>query len=255
MCLVAWHWQPQSETPLLLIGNRDEFYARPTQPLHWWPDGRVLAGKDLQAGGTWLGVNRNGRLAVLTNFRDPNQMRVNPHSRGELVTSFLQGDMGAGDFLNQLAVKAVDYDPFNLLAFDGRELLGFESRNASSFVVAPGIGSVSNADFETPWPKLLRLKHRFQLLVESNQTDDAALLDVLRDATLAPDDQLPNTGIGLDRERALSSPFVATTDCGTRACSIVRVGRTGVEFVEQCHDAQAMTTISRVSFSFSASSV
>jgi uncharacterized protein with NRDE domain len=255
MCLVAWNWQPQSATPLLLIGNRDEFYARPTLPLHWWPDGRVLAGKDLQAGGTWLGVGASGRLAVLTNYRDPNQMLSNPRSRGELVASFLQKNVNAADFLNQLATKVADYNPFNLLLFDGRQLLGFESRSATAFLVSPGVGCVSNADFETPWPKLLRLKRRFQSLVESNTTDDAALLDVLQDRTLAPDDQLPDTGIGLDRERALSSPFVATIDYGTRACSVVRVGQTGVEFVEQSNDAQGVTAISRFSFSFNASSV
>lgn len=255
MCLVAWNWQPQSETPLLLIGNRDEFYARSTQPLHWWPDGRVLAGKDLQAGGTWLGVSRSRRLAVLTNFRDPNQMRANPRSRGELVASFLLEDISAVAYLSQLSAKVAEYNPFNLLLLDGQQLLGFESRRATPFAITPGIGCVSNADFETPWPKLLRLKHRFQSLVESNQTDDDTLLEVLRDKTLTPDNQLPNTGIGLDRERALSAPFVATTDYGTRACSIVRVGRTDVEFVEQSNDAQGLTSLSRFSFNFNASSV
>jgi uncharacterized protein with NRDE domain len=254
MCLIAWNWQPQSETPLLLIGNRDEFYARPTQPLQWWPDGRILAGKDLQAGGTWLGVSRTGRLAVLTNFRDPSQMLSNPRSRGELVTSFLQDDLSAAAFLKYLAAKVTDYNPFNLLIFDGQQLLGFESRNATPFVIEPGIGALSNADFETPWPKLLRLKGRFQSLVDSNHTDDNNLLAVLQDRTLALDDQLPDTGIGLDRERALSAPFVATTDYGTRACSIVRLEQAGVEFVEQSNDAQEVTTISRFSLNFNASS-
>lgn len=255
MCLVAWNWQPQSETPLLLIGNRDEFYARPTQALHWWPEGRILAGRDLQAGGTWLGVGASGRLAVLTNYRDLNQMHPNPRSRGELVASFVQNDMSAADYLNQLGVKVADYNPFNLLLFDGQQLFGFESRRATAFLVTPGMGCVSNADFETPWPKLLRLKRRFQSLVESNTTDEAALLDVLRDRTLAPNDQLPNTGIGLDRERALSSPFVATPDYGTRACSIVRMGRTGVEFVEQSNDVPGVTVLSRFSFNYKASPV
>lgn len=250
MCIVAWNWQPRSDTPLLLIGNRDEFYARPTPRLHWWPEGCILAGKDLQAGGTWLGVSRSGRLAMLTNYRDPNQIHPNPRSRGELVASFLQDDMSAADYLSQLAAKVTDYNPFNLLLFDGQQLLGFESRRATSFLVTLGIGCVSNADFETPWPKLLRLKRRFQSLVESNATDEAALLDVLQDRTLAPDAQLPDTGIGLDRERVLSSAFVATKDYGTRACSIVRVGRKGVEFVEQSNDVQGVATISRIAFNF-----
>jgi uncharacterized protein with NRDE domain len=254
MCLVAWNWQPQSETPLLLIGNRDEFYARPTLPLHWWPDGRVLAGKDIQAGGTWLGVSASGRLAVLTNCRDPKKLHPSPRSRGELVTSFLQGDLTAKDFLDRLATKVADYNPFNLLVFDGLTLLGFESRRANAFLVAPGVGCVSNADFETPWPKLLRLKNHFQSLIESNTTDDAALFDVLHDRALAPDDQLPDTGIGLNWERALSSPFVVMRDYGTRACSVVRLGHTGAEFVEQCHDAQGTSVISRFVCGFSAAS-
>lgn len=255
MCLVAWNWQPQSDTPLLLIGNRDEFYARPAQPLHWWPSGRILAGKDLQAGGTWLGVSRSGRLAILTNFRDLNQMLINARSRGELVTRFLQDDMGCEDFLRQLVPTVADYNHFNLLLFDGKRLYGFESRRATPFAIAPGVGAVSNADFETPWPKLRRLKGRFQSLIESNQSDDTSLLDVLQDGTLAPDDQLPDTGIGLDRERALSSPFVGTTNYGTRACSIVRVRRSSVEFVEQCHDFHRVTTRSRFFFSLKESLV
>ncbi|MGB4360081.1 MAG: NRDE family protein, partial [Rhodoferax sp.] len=103
MCLIAWNWQPKSPNPLLLIANRDEFYARPTAPLHWWPDGNILAGRDLQAGGTWLGISRTGRLAALTNHRDLAKQRDNAPSRGELVSGFLQTDSSAGDYLDALA--------------------------------------------------------------------------------------------------------------------------------------------------------
>jgi len=106
MCLIAWNWQPKSTTPLLLIANRDEFYARPTAALHWWQDAGILAGRDLQAGGTWLGISRTGRLAALTNHRDPANVRADAPSRGELVSAFLQTDTSAEDYLCALAERA-----------------------------------------------------------------------------------------------------------------------------------------------------
>jgi uncharacterized protein with NRDE domain len=115
MCLIAWNWQPHSATPLLLLSNRDEFYARAAEPLHWWDNTasqtQVLAGKDLQAGGTWLGVSRSGRLAALTNYRTTEPTRTDTPSRGELVAQFLQEDMPADAFLQQLAHNAAHYNP------------------------------------------------------------------------------------------------------------------------------------------------
>ncbi|PIY30278.1 MAG: hypothetical protein COZ09_00550, partial [Comamonadaceae bacterium CG_4_10_14_3_um_filter_60_42] len=154
MCLIAWNWQPASRHPLLLIANRDEYYARPTLPLHWWHDAPILAGRDLQAGGTWLGISRTGRLAALTNHRDPASVRVDAPSRGALVSAFLQTELSASDYLTELASRAADYNPFNLLVFDGTRLMGLESRHAKVITMQPGIGAVSNADFLTPWPKL-----------------------------------------------------------------------------------------------------
>ncbi|HPW82765.1 MAG TPA: NRDE family protein, partial [Rhodoferax sp.] len=123
MCLIAWSWQPASATPLLLLSNRDEFYHRPALPLHWWepaPGGvEILAGRDLQAGGTWLGVSRSGRLAAITNYRTPVPARDNTPSRGELVAGFLQGSQSAMEYLQALSDRAQDYNPFNLLVFDG----------------------------------------------------------------------------------------------------------------------------------------
>jgi hypothetical protein len=161
MCLIAWNWQPDRSTPLLLLANRDEFYARPALPLHWWgpsPNGtEVLAGKDLQGGGTWLGVSRSGRLAALTNYRSTQPLRTDTPSRGELVAAFLHGDQDAPTYLEQLAQHCGDYNPFNLLVFDGHQLMGLESRNARVLRKPAGVGGVSNADFQTPWP-LTRLK-------------------------------------------------------------------------------------------------
>lgn len=241
MCLIAWHWQPKSQTPLLLIANRDEFYARPTAPLNWWEDADILAGRDLQAGGTWLGVSRSGRLAALTNYRDPANMRADAPSRGELVSAYLQADTSAMDYLTELAGRAGDYNPFNLLVFDGVSLLGLESRHAKVIALQPGLGAVSNADFLTPWPKLAKLKDSLQTLQGQESPSDAQLLALLQNPSVALDADLPDTGIALEFERALSAAFIATPEYGTRACSIVRFEKDHITFLEQCFDAHGAT--------------
>jgi uncharacterized protein with NRDE domain len=241
MCLIAWNWQPASHTPLLLIANRDEYYARPTAPLHWWDDAAILAGRDLQAGGTWLGISRTGRLAALTNHRDPAAIRAQAPSRGELVSAYLQTDTSAMDYLTELAGRAGDYNPFNLLVFDGTSLLGLESRHAKVIALQPGLGAVSNADFLTPWPKLTQLKDGLQSLLAQEGPSDEQLLALLHDPCVAFDADLPATGIALEFERALSAAFIALPDYGTRASSIVRFGADQIVFLEQGFDATGST--------------
>jgi uncharacterized protein with NRDE domain len=238
MCLIAWNWQPDSPEPLLLIANRDEFYARPTAPLAWWHDAPILAGCDLQAGGTWLGVSSTGRMAALTNHRDPTHMLADAPSRGKLVSAFLQSDTPAQDYLSELAGRARHYNPFNLLVFDGTRLLGLESRHAKVMAMQPGIGAVSNADFLTPWPKLANLSDSLQTLLAQTHPSDDQLLALLHNPDLAADAHLPATGIPLPLERALSAAFVALPDYGTRACSVVRFEKNQVQFLEQGFDAQ-----------------
>ena len=241
MCLIAWNWQPDSPNPLLLIANRDEFYARPTAPLHWWQDAPLLAGRDLQAGGTWLGISRSGRLAALTNHRDHGKQRADAPSRGELVSAFLQTDTPASDYLTALAGRAAHYNPFNLLVFDGTHLMGLESRHARVITMQAGIGAVSNADFLTPWPKLAHLSQSLQALLAQQHPSDAQLLALLHNPRLAADADLPATGIPLELERALSAAFVALPDYGTRACSVLRFEADQVSFLEQGFDAHGVT--------------
>jgi len=252
MCLIAWNWQPDRATPLLLLANRDEFYARPALPLHWWgptpSSAEVLAGKDLQGGGTWLGVSRSGRLAALTNYRSTEPQRADAPSRGELVAAFLHGDQDAPTYLEQLAQRCGDYNPFNLLVFDGHQLMGLESRNARVLRKPAGVGAVSNADFQTPWPKLTRLKSRLQEQTDRAQTDISSLLPLLHDRSIAPDAALPHTGVPLKLERVLSASFVATPHYGTRACSVVAIHQTQVEFFEQSHGAQGLIAENRQAF-------
>ena len=238
MCLIAWNWQPGSATPLLLMANRDEFYARPAEPLHHWPDAPILAGRDVQAGGTWLGVGPNGRLAALTNYRSAVSARTDAPSRGELVAGFLQSPLSAQAYLQALQPEASAYNPFNLLVFDGQTLLGLESRDARIVTLQPGISAVSNADFHTPWPKLCQLSSGLAACVAHGKTEDEHLWPLLQSRVLAADDVLPHTGMPLELERALSAVFIATPTYGTRACSVVRVGSNSVQFGEQRYGAE-----------------
>ncbi|WP_168224798.1 NRDE family protein [Rhodoferax aquaticus] len=249
MCLIAFNWQPQAPVPLTLIANRDEFYARPTQALHKWEDTGFLAGKDLQAGGTWLGVSHTGRVAALTNHRDVNQHRDDAPSRGDLTSAFLRGTASCAQYLETLAATAHQYNPFNLLVFDGHSAMGFESRHGQPFALAPGVGAVSNADFGTPWPKLQRLQAAYtqHLAKHGLAQGDAApshhgdLFAMLAERRLAADDALPHTGLPIERERALSAEFIHTPTYGTRASSLLFVHRHGASFFERSFDAAGMS--------------
>ena len=234
MCLIAWNWQP--DQGLLLLANRDEFYARPTKALHHWPDAPVLAGKDLQGGGTWLGVGRGGRLAALTNVRDPRQFRADAPTRGALVADFLHGEMDAPSYLDDLGPRAAAFNPFNLLLFDGESLLGFESQGARTVAFMAGVNGVSNARFNTPWPKLQRLTQALHQRGMPAVVEPRALLPLLTDAQTAVDAQLPDTGIPLETERALSAAFIRMPGYGTRACSIVRIQGQQAHMWEQTFD-------------------
>lgn len=229
MCLIAFHWDPSGDSHLIVAANRDEFYARPTAPMAWWEGGRLLAGRDLQAGGTWLGVTPDGRFAALTNHRDPSKTRPDRATRGLLPVRFLEGDHAAGAFLDALRPEAGRYNPFNLLVYDGRDLLGFESRHERVVSFAPGVHAISNGDFDEPWPKVEQIKAG----LADGEGDDEALLTLLRKAESFPDERLPSTGVALAWERALSPAFIRTPTYGTRASTILRLGQDAISVVEQ----------------------
>ncbi len=244
MCLISFQWCPESPTPLVLAANRDEFYARPTQPLHHWPNG-IVAGKDTQGGGTWLGLHQpSGRLAALTNYRDPSSMRDGTPSRGTIVTAFLRGNQSAVQFMATLAPDAAAYNPFNLLLFDGHELVALESRLGRWFLPEPGTWAVSNADFNTPWPKVRRLRSGFAAAMQTHGANglsaalEAELWALLADDRLAQDADLPHTGVSLARERALSPAFIHFDGYGTRCSTLVHHSRSRVDVVERSFGAQ-----------------
>jgi uncharacterized protein with NRDE domain len=244
MCVVGFQWHPGSPEPLLLLGNRDEFYDRPTAPLAWWQGGRILAGRDLRAGGTWLGVTRTGRVAVITNFRDPTLTQPEGPSRGQLPVAFLESQASAAAWLESLRPAAGSYSPFNLLLHDGEDLLGYESRSDQVVRFEPGIHAVSNGDFDEAWPKVERLKEN---LARAGK-DLGELLEALQDDCPFPDERLPATGVSLDWERALSPLFIRTPIYGTRAATVLRVGRTQIAILERTFTAEGLDSERKIEF-------
>ncbi len=236
MCLILFAYQHHPRYRLVLAANRDEFYARPTAGLGYWPDQpQVLAGRDLEQQGTWLGVNRQGCLAAITNFRDPRNIKVNAPSRGHLVSDFLIGTSPPGEYLQRIAESAERYNGFNLLVGDAGNLFYFSNRGGPPRELQPGLYGISNHLLDTPWPKIDRGKQALSQVLEQEQ--DLApekLFDILQDQTLAPDDQLPDTGIARDWEAALSAVFITSPHYGTRSSSVVLIDRDGrVSFDER----------------------
>lgn len=226
MCLIAIAWRCVPGHPLVFIGNRDEFMQRPTAPAHWWgaPSG-VLAGRDLQAGGTWLGVSRAGRFAVVTNFREGGA-ESGARSRGDLVTRYLQGD-DEQEHWQILRRDADQYGGFNLLFGDGNSLGYFSNRGMQRKALDPGIYALSNHFLDTPWPKVTRLKWNFgQTLL--GRWDEPMMLELLQNRDPAADSDLPETGIGHELERFLSPAFIVGQDYGTRCSSVVTLSDPGV---------------------------
>jgi uncharacterized protein with NRDE domain len=227
MCLILMAWRVHAEYPIVIAANRDEFHRRPTAAAHWWPEHpRLLAGRDLQAGGTWLGITADGQIAALTNYRDPRQIKPDAPSRGGLVLQVLESHAGIADRLSQLHEVGAQYSGFNLLCTDGRELGVYESVADSWRLLAPGIYGLSNHLLDTPWPKVQRAKSQLAQAI-GNLPDETALLALLRDDSVPDDDELPRTGVSLEWERLLSSAFISTDDYGTRSSTVIRVDASG----------------------------
>ncbi|WP_266183704.1 NRDE family protein [Dyella humicola] len=228
MCLIALAWEAHPRWRLLLAGNRDEFHARPSLPLARWGQAPIIAGKDLEAGGTWLGVTDAGCCSVVTNVRDPRDPQ-HGRSRGLLALDYLNGSADAVTHANGLLATAADYRPFNLLTFDTRQAFYLGNRpDARAQAITPGVHGLSNADFNTPWPKTRTLMQRLQAWLDAREDDEfAPLFSALADPHGYPDDELPDTGVGLERERRLSSAFISGEHYGTRASTVVAIGYDG----------------------------
>lgn len=225
MCLILLAYRCHPGYELLAVANRDEFHERPTAPLAFWEDApEVLAGRDLQEGGTWMGVTRTGRFAAITNYRDPVRVKPGAPSRGHLVSDYLRGDQPARAALQQLQVIADRYNSFNLLLGDETGLYYYSNRAGEPQALEPGLYGLSNHLLDTPWPKLKRGVAGLRSLLE-RQADPGPdeLLDLMTDRTLAPDAELPQTGVPLEWERWLSSIFIDAPGYGTRSSTALGI--------------------------------
>jgi len=232
MCLILVAWQAHPEYPLVVAANRDEFYRRPTAPLSLWPGGRILAGRDLEAGGTWMGVTIDGRFAALTNYRAPELHQDGKASRGQLVADFLAAEDEPMTWLNERRNEAGRYNPFNLLVGDGKSLACLSSIDREIRELAPGVYGLSNHLLDTPWPKVSAAKSSLARALAS-LPDDRPLFDLLRDDALHPDEALPRTGVSLEWERLLSAAFVKAPGYGTRGSTVLKVSRGGTPVMDE----------------------
>lgn len=233
MCLIFLAWQVHPDYPLVVAANRDEFFARPTEAAGFWseaPD--VLAGRDLEGGGSWMGVTRHGRFAALTNFRDPARVRSGAPSRGALVTGFLTDKREAGDYLRQIPVMARECNGYNLLLGDGRNLWWNSNVSGESRQLAPGIYGVSNHLLDTPWPKVGAGKTALTRALD-DLPDNRGLFALLRDESIHPDEHLPETGVPLAWERLLSAAFVRSPAYGTRSSTALVMQRDGATVFDE----------------------
>lgn len=248
MCLILFAYQHHPRYPLILAANRDEFYDRPTRALGFWPDQpEIAAGRDLKRMGTWLGINRQGRLAAVTNYREGGVQRPEALSRGQLVTDFIAGRAAAPAYLQKLHANGHLYNGFNLIVGDARRLYYYSNRGASPSPVQPGIHGLSNHLLDTHWPKVRDGRSKMAAILAEGNTviRRQRLLEALEDQSVAPDDQLPDTGVGPEWERMLAPIFITSPDYGTRCSSLLTIDREGeVDFTEiTWHPAQAGPTL------------
>lgn len=231
MCLILFGWQAHRDYALVLAANRDEFHSRPSLPLAPWPGApQVLGGLDQRAGGTWLGVTRSGRFAAVTNYRDPSQFEQQRSSRGLLTRDYLLGDLSAHQYLEDLLPRLPDYLDFNLLVGDAQQAYCLESRTGTLIPLRPGVYGLSNHLLDTPWPKVVDGKERLTQAMGQATTQDRlteSLFALLGDDRPYPDEQLPETGIPLERERLISAAFIRDPLYGTRCSSVLLLAPTG----------------------------
>ncbi len=220
MCLLLLAIGSVPDRPWLLLGNRDEFHARPSAPAQAWPDApAIVGGRDLEAGGSWLAIQRDGRYAALTNVR-ARQAAPARRSRGELVGDFVAGDTGPVDYVSAVAARRGDYGPFNLIVGDAAGACFVSSIDGAPRRLASGIHAFSNGSLEDEWPKMRRLRARFATMLQSGEMDNAAWLALLADTQQPQDDELPDTGVGLELERRLAPIFIRGETYGTRASTL-----------------------------------
>lgn len=253
MCLMVFAHRVHPRYPFIFASNRDEFYNRPAKEAHFWPDHPgLLAGKDLKAGGTWMGVNKEGRFAALTNYRNIPEVKKNALSRGDLVTGYLRSGKDPGQFLRSLADTAGNYNGFNLLTGHSNELWYMNNKQLEVKQVEPGYHSLSNAFLNTSWPKTDSAMEQFKETVGSTEEPDhEKLFQILKDDRTYPREMLPDTGLSDEMEVLVSSIFITSPEYGTRCSTLFFIDQEGNRtFHERTFRGNSGDIESDVSFTF-----
>lgn len=238
MCLLLISYNTHPEYPLIVAANRDEFYHRPTEKAHFWNENpSILAGRDKEAGGTWLGITKTGRFAAITNYRDMNAIKDNAPSRGALTLNFLAANLSPVKYGYTLAEKADEYNGYNLMFSDMETFYYYSNQTKKLRQLEPGVYGLSNHLLDTPWPKVIKSKEAFLKVAKDNSISEEALFDILSDDREAPDEELPETGLSIEMERAVSPVFIKSDMYGTRSSTVILVNSFNeVFFIEKSLD-------------------
>lgn len=240
MCLILLALNTHPSFKLVLAANRDEYYDRPSAPPSFWKDApHLLAGRDLAGGGTWLGITHHGRIAAITNYRDPSSFKKEAPSRGKLVTDFLLGKDSPSDYLETIWSDAARYNGFNLLVGEKDRISWYSNRSDRMMLLSPGIHGVSNRLLNTPWPKVVRGKELLARVLQDHPVPSSdSLFDLLQDRHQPPDEELPSTGVRLEWERVLSPIFIKSPEYGTRSSTLLYIDQKDhVTFMDRTFDS------------------
>ena len=233
MCSILFAYKQHPKYPLIVVANRDEFYKRPTEQAHWWKDHpEMLAGKDSLGNGSWFGVSKLHRFAALTNYRDGMHIKQNAPTRGKLVTNYLINEVDGVEYLNDISKDAELYNGYNLLTFDGKELLHYSNISNEITHVEPGIHGVSNALLNSDWPKINYGKAKLAELLKGNFSIESFFELMLNDEQSA-DKDLPKTGVPIEWERLLSSLCIKSDEYGTRCSTVLLWDNDGKMYFEE----------------------
>ena len=243
MCLILFAYQVHPVYKLIVAANRDEFLGRPTAPIHYWEDRPdILAGRDLEKMGTWMGVATTGRFAALTNYRDPKEVTEGKRSRGELVADALKHKGNVKDYMQSLVEKKDRYPGYNLLTGDRTDLYYYSNKGQGLQKVGPGIYGVSNHLLNTDWPKVQKGKEGMSKVINGSQEElIEKLLNMLQNADEAPDELLPNTGVSIEWERKLSPLFIKSENYGTRSSTVLLMSDQEIQYVERVFSTEGIS--------------
>lgn len=252
MCLIAFSYKQHPEYDLIFVANRDEFYERPTRKAQFWdekPD--ILAGKDLKAGGTWMGITRSGHLSALTNYRDMENHSEKAPSRGQLVLDYLDKETDPHHYLQKIQPKADQFNGFNLLVGSVNQLMYYSNKTDTPQSLDSGLYGLSNHLLDTPWPKTEQSKQKLYQVIQQDEINLPALFKLLQNDQEAPDSELPNTGIPKELERAVSPIFIKTENYGTRCSTVLLVSKNGeVTFEERRYKTRSTEVKERNKYEF-----